>query len=384
MYEICSDFTKMMYSQQDLFLSTALAVYITVSVVVAVIRWGHRCEPYARHMDYYHPAWRTVVFCFLTSLLLLPLVYLPHDADSNLATRIILMLSSPYFCAMFMFAYFGKLLKKGGWLFPLVLMSVPFTVMVLLVLAMAIEPGEQLVGRDARILASVSGVLAIIFLYAFGAALYMIGQARKKFSVSNFSNPDDFPKTFAAQAVWLAGWHVVISWGISFQGSNTVMGWGLFILSGIVVRFIIADLHPHRALDVNRLEAEMGARESAENVARHVWETAEVEEEEVLSPLRKDEILRIIRHAVEEDHAFLDCHLTLASLARSCGVNRTYVSSVMNEYLGGFFAYVNRCRLDFATQYKAENPAAAVEEVATAAGFGSRQSFYNARKQLSA
>jgi AraC-like DNA-binding protein len=373
-----------MYSQQDLFFSSALAVYIAVSVVVAVVRWGHRCEPYARNMDYYHPAWRTVVFCFLTNLLLLPFVYMPHDTDSNLALRIILMLASPYFSAMFMFTYFGRMLKRKSWIMPLIFLSVPFTVMTLLALAIAIEPGQQLVGRDARILGSISGTLAFIFLYAFGSALYMIGQARRRFSETNFSNPDDFPKDFARQAVYMAGWHVVISWFCCFQQSNTVMGWGLFVLSGILVCFLIADLQPHRALDANRLEAEVNARASAEDAARQAFETSELEEEETLSTLRKDEILRIIRHAVEDDKAFLDSHLTLSSLARSCGVNRTYVSAVMNEYLGGFFAYVNRCRLDYAAKYKSENPDAAVEELATASGFGSRQSFYNARKQLSA
>lgn len=373
-----------MYSQQDLFFSSALAVYIAVSVVVAVVRWFHRCEPYARHMDYYHPAWRTVVFCFLTNLLMVPFVYMPHDNDSNLAIRIIIMMASPYFCAMFMFAYFGKLLRRGGWLLPLIVLSVPFAVMVLLALAMAIEPGQQLVGRDSRILVAISGTLAVIFLYAFGSALYMIGQARKRFSENNFSNPEDFPKDFARQAVWMADCHVVLSWSCCFQQSNTVMGWGLFVLAGILVRFLIADLQPHRALDARRLEAEEDARLSAEDAARQAFETSELEEEETLSTLRKDEILRIIRHAVEDEKAFLDSHLTLSSLARSCGVNRTYVSAVMNEYLGGFFAYVNRCRLDYAAKYKSENPDAAVEELATASGFGSRQSFYNARKQLSA
>lgn len=383
MCEICLIFSKM-YTQQDLFFSTALAVYIAVGVVVAIVRWGHRCEPYSRNMDYYYPAWRTVVFCCLTNLMLLPFVYMPHDTDSNLALRIILMLASPYFCAMFMFTYFGRMLKRKSWIIPLIVLSVPFTVMTLLALAIAIEPGQQLVGRDARILGSISGTLAFIFLYAFGSALYMIGQARRRFSETNFSNPDDFPKDFARQAVYMAGWHVVITWSICFLGSNTLMGWGLLALSGILVYFLIVDLQPHRALDANRLEAEASARKSAESSARISFETTEQEEEEALSPLRKDEILRIIRHAVEEDEAFLDSHLTLSSLARTCGVNRTYVSAVMNEYLGGFFSYVNRCRLDYATQYKADNPDAAVEEVATAAGFGSRQSFYNARKQLSA
>lgn len=373
-----------MYSLQDIFFSSSLAIYVAVSVVVAAVRWGHRCEPFAKHMDYFHPAWKTVVFCFLTNIIMLPLVYMPHDSDSNLAIRIMLMLGSPYFCAMLMFTYFGTMLKKGGWLLPLIVLSVPFTVMMLLAFALAIEPGDQLVGRDARIVVSISGVLACIFLYAFGSSLYMIGRARRRLSETNFSNPEDFPENFAVQAIWMAGLHVIISWSISFVGSNMVLGWGLLALSVIMVAFLIADLKPHRALDERRLSEEANARELSESLVNAALEPAEEEDEDALSTLRKDEILRIIRHEVEEKKCFLDSHLTLASLARTCGVNRTYVSAVMNEYLGGFFAYVNRCRLEYAAQYKAENPAAAVEELATAAGFGSRQSFYNARKQLSA
>ena len=38
--------------------------------------------------------------------------------------------------------------------------------------------------------------------------------------------------------------------------------------------------------------------------------------------------------------------------------------------------------MDFANKYRDENPNASVEDLAIASGFGSRQSFYNARKQL--
>lgn len=41
----------MLYSSLELFFCIALTVYITTSVTVAVVRWGHRCEPYAQHMD---------------------------------------------------------------------------------------------------------------------------------------------------------------------------------------------------------------------------------------------------------------------------------------------------------------------------------------------
>ena len=103
---------------------------------------------------------------------------------------------------------------------------------------------------------------------------------------------------------------------------------------------------------------------------------------ETLSPERKEEILRTIRRRVEEEKVYLDSNLTLSKLSRDCGLNRTYVSSVLNESLGGFFYYVNRCRLKHADDYKASHPQADVDDIALASGFNSRQSLYNARKRL--
>ncbi|MBQ4388815.1 MAG: helix-turn-helix transcriptional regulator [Bacteroidales bacterium] len=106
------------------------------------------------------------------------------------------------------------------------------------------------------------------------------------------------------------------------------------------------------------------------------------EEEEALSQDRKEEILGLIRRYVEDQQAYLDSHLTLGKLSQDCGCNRTYVSALLNERLGGFFNYVNRCRLAHAEDYKQKNPRADVDEVALESGFNSRQSYYNARKRL--
>ncbi|MBQ7708673.1 MAG: hypothetical protein IJT74_01985 [Bacteroidales bacterium] len=372
----------MFYTLQDVLFGASLAVYVAASVIVSVVRWGHRCEPYAHHMDYYHPGWKTVVFCFLTNLMMLPLLFMLREYDAIMALRLILMLASPYFCAMFLFTYFGKMLGHNSWMWPLLLLSIPFAVMVLVTVALAVEPGVQFVGRDARIVGYVSGSLTLIFLYAYGAAFHMIAKARRRFSEENYSNPEDFPQEFAGQAIWLAGLHLIVSWTISFIGTKPVLTIGLILLTVVIIAFLIIDLSPHRTLDVNRLEAEHHAKISADEMARHVWENSEPEEVEVLSPARKEEILQLLRHAVEEDRAYLDNHLTLARLSRDCGVNRTYVSAVMNEYLGGFFTYINRCRLDHASRYRTEHPESSIEEVATSSGFGSRQSYYNARRQL--
>ena len=78
----------MMYTFQDMMFSASLAVFVAVSVVVAFVRWGHRCEPYAQNMDYYFPAWKGVIFCYLLDLVLAPVIFMPTDPDAVLQLRI--------------------------------------------------------------------------------------------------------------------------------------------------------------------------------------------------------------------------------------------------------------------------------------------------------
>ena len=91
-----------------------------------------------------------------------------------------------------------------------------------------------------------------------------------------------------------------------------------------------------------------------------------------------EDILKSVRCEVEERQAFREGGLTLSGLAERCDTNRTYVSVVLQEKFGGFFAYINACRLAFAAQYHEQHPYASVAEIARAAGFRSRQSYYNA------
>ena len=93
------------FTLQETLFSAALAVFIAASVIIAVVRWGHKCEPYAQHMDYYYPAWKTNIFCFLSLALMFPAVYMPTDTDAVLHVRLMLNLATPLFSALIMFSY---------------------------------------------------------------------------------------------------------------------------------------------------------------------------------------------------------------------------------------------------------------------------------------
>lgn len=367
----------MLYSYQELLFSVALAVFVAVSVVVAAVRWGHRCEPYARHMDYYYPAWKAVIACYLTNILMVPAVFLPQSTDALLQLRMMLILASPFFCAILMFIYFGKAQNLTWWRKPILALTIPFALMTLFALVLVFLPGTQLQGDFCRWFFAITGTLALVYIIVFFMALRMIGKAMKHFSEENYSNQEDFPNTYVPQVVWITVLHVLISWVVATIGTLPVLACGLIALSVVNTLFLISLLKPHRVMDVTKLDADTQPAGPEE-----LDLSAQESEDVLLPPERQEEIAAAIRHYVEDEQAYLDSHLTLSTLSRTIGINRTYISMVMNEHFGGFFAYVNQCRLAHAEAFRVEHPKADIYEVALASGFNSRQSYYNARKRL--
>ncbi|MCR5710222.1 MAG: hypothetical protein K6G79_07050 [Bacteroidales bacterium] len=370
-----------MYALSDLIFSASLAIYVAVCVVTAVVRWGHRCDVYADHMDYYFPAWRTVVFCFFSNLVLLPVVFMPTDPDALIHLRLMLILSSPFFCAVLIFGYFGTVLKVN-WRTPIFILSIPFVLLSVFTLVLTLIPGTQLEGKLFWWVFTAICVLAAGYLVFFILALRLIARALHRFSEENYSNPEDFPKQFAEDMILISVLHLIMSWSTTINGEQWAISFGLLVLTVLVVIFLLGFLEPHRAMDVEQLKKEMDDEAATPGEASASVSAEVLPEDETLSAERKDQIQQTIRHYVEDEKNYLNSHLTLAGLSRNCGINRTYVSLVMTERLGGFFAYVNQCRVAHAEAYKVAHPKADVDEVALASGFNNRQSYYNARKRL--
>lgn len=359
----------MTFSYQELMLSLALTVYLTVCSMVGVVRAGHKCAAYTSHVDYYFPAWRTLVFCSLSNLSLLPVIFLPSDPDALLQLRMMLLLASPFFCSVLIFSYFGRILKASWWKKPTYAMSFSYLLMEMIALVITLMPGTQMQGMFSSIYFIVAGLLAAGYLIALVSAVLMVVQQLGHFSEESFSNPDDFPEQYAKSLIYIPALHLVLSWSVTFNGRYPALCIGLLLLSVLSAVILLGSLSPHRALEVDRLKTELDASQT------------EAVTEADLSQERKEEILASIRKQVEDEHAYLDNHLTLSKLSQACGFNRTYVSAVLNERLGGFFSYVNNCRLAHAETFKATHPQADVDEVALISGFNSRQSYYNARKR---
>lgn len=83
----------------------------------------------------------------------------------------------------------------------------------------------------------------------------------------------------------------------------------------------------------------------------------------------------------EKNSSFLEKGLTAGKLAIEFGTNATYISQFMSEFQGcNFNAYINRLRIEYATQKIYNNKQwqkYSVEDIALACGFSNRQSFSN-------
>ena len=362
----------MTYTFQEMMLSASVAVYVAICAVVAVVRLGHKCSVYSKHMDYYFPAWKTMAYCFLSNLVLAPVVFFPAETDAILQLRMMLILSSPFLCAVLIFSYFGRVLKVLWWRRPIIVLSVSYSVMSAIGWVSTLIPGTQMQGTFLNVYFWIGGVLALIYLASFVLALRLIIRELHRFSDENYSNPDDFPEQYTISILWITILHLIMSWAMAINGAMWALSFGLVVLSILSVVILLGALNPHRTAEVEQLEAALNDEKEEDKSL----------ESDILPPERKEEILRAIRRQVESEKAFLDSHLTLSKLSRDCGLNRTYISVVLNESLGGFFNYINRCRLTHADTYKESHPKADVDEIALASGFNNRQSFYNARKRL--
>ena len=375
----------MTFTLQETLFSAALAVYMTASVFVAAVRWGHRCKPYAQHMDYYYPAWRVVIFCFLSNLVMAPAIFMPADGDAVLQLRFLLILASPFFCAVLMFSYFGKVLHVGKWRKPVNTLAFPFCIMALTATTLVLIPGQQMDPFFCKFFFSAGGILALAFIACFVTALIMVARELRRFSEDNYSNPDDFPGKYASRILWLPIMHVLVSWTAAFIGTPAALSVGLIILSVFSLVLLIGILSPHRALDVKKLETgDIPADCKAESA--HEDDATEEEEAEDSEPVipqeRQQEILSAIRQYVEQDKAYLDSHLTLNEMSRHIGINSKYVSLVLKNHLGGFFSYINRCRYAHVAKLKVEQPNTPIGELIDVSGFGSRSTYYTIRNRL--
>ncbi len=92
-----------------------------------------------------------------------------------------------------------------------------------------------------------------------------------------------------------------------------------------------------------------------------------------------DELAGKLIDYFEDELPFLQSDLSLTSVSRHLGTNRTYLSSVINQKMEmNFNSFVNHYRVRYAIDYQQAHPEVSQEELAQVSGFGSVSSLRRA------
>lgn len=352
----------------------AAAVYVTTCLVVAAVRWFHMCRPYNRTPQYYYPGRPFLTGAWLSSLVLLPYVLDPQDADAWFLARFYFLPVTLYHFTLILFSYFGTVMQWKQWRWPEIIAGVPVVLVLLAAVVLAIVPGTQIGGT--RLASYVLYVLGLLITAVCISTIAMVYVWAGRFDPDDYSNPSDFPVARARKWLGMVIVNVTLCWTGALLENQAVLAVIMLIIAAFCVITVITSLHPNRNRPV---EEPAPAREPSSDASS---ESAHQGYLRSLSKTRQAEMMAAIVTVVEEQQAFLDPHLTLQDVADRCGYSRTYIAGLVKGEMGGFVTYVNRLRLAYVDDYQKQHPDAPLREAIEAAGFGSRSRYYDAKARL--
>jgi AraC-like DNA-binding protein len=218
----------------------------------------------------------------------------------------------------------------------------------------------------------IAAAISILMMCYCAVAMWQVWIWMRQASNESYSNPDDFPNSYAHR-VWLAPvFFTPFLWAGFITDSPNVMFWMNLVLSLMHILLLITVLPAWRRADIIPGQEEEYNATSDEDT----YESCNIVDD------RMNKIAKFIDEYVNQQQAFLNPHLKIENVVNGCGYSRTYVSKAFQEYYGGFFNYVNKLRLAYYNQYAADHPSITKEAIAQASGFTSYQSYYKVRERM--
>lgn len=355
--------------------------YILSSIFFAVIRWGHVCHPYQKYSSSFYPARIMSLYFFLFSILMLPYVFNPLNAEAWVLVKNYGILVIPTAWILLLYRYFdiSDYKHKRHWL--RLMASIPMLI-VLLQFVLTVIPGE-ISGQQSLQITSISIVFgALLFAYLIYLTFWLNRMVNEK-NQDNYSNEEEFPVRLASHLIWQPLAYTSAYWIIIFTDNRLMRAGFDFLLTGWNLWLLLAVLHPgHISKDaMQKLDGMIAMYIQRKNLVPLSDNLIE-EEKDSLSRECINRIKADILEIIEQKKGYLNPHLTLASVASQTDYGRTYVSKVFKQEFGGFYNYINRLRLDYAARYAQEHPEANQDEIACHSGFSSRVSQWRAADRL--
>lgn len=358
-----------MISLTDHFLSLCLFANILSCVIFAVVSWFHMCHPYDQDPKYNYPDRPLATAIFLGALLLMVYVLRPDDKEAWLFVKFYYFVLAPFYSGVLLSKFFGTVKQWNNWKPRANILSVPFLLTAVVLWVYAAVPSLKLPDDKMTLVMAIVIVEAVVSLAFSLTSIIKVTRWVLLISNEGYSNISDFPIVYAIKVNSIGVLYIILTWPCLLANSPTAMAWANCALVVCNVALLIFKLHPQRlwvnnTVTVNEVQSNQGRNESAP--PQQTIET----------------IIESIRKTIREEQLFLNPHLSMQDVVDKCGYGRTYVSWVFKNRLGGFFKYVNDLRLAYADHYRKEHPLATLDEVATASGFTTRQSYYRVRQRL--
>ena len=359
-----------MLTANEHFLSLAQFTYILSGLFFAVLRGFHFCRPYDKHKDYYYPSWRESTLFYAATLLLMPYVFRPSSPAAWLLTKVYFIVYVPYVCGVLIYKYFSSVKQRNRWSRESIILGIPIALTILALFIVAIIPHTPQLSPTTRQI-----IFYILLAESIASLLFALStmqRVRKWMSHvidDNYSNEEDFPVKFANRMLFVPPFHLLLIWPVVLCDSQVGMAIVHLLLAMFNVTLLVMVLHPQRSLrDISTVPVLDDDEPPAASGTPSQQTIKAIE--------------RTIRSTVETEQLFINPHFSMQDVVERSGFGRTYVSWVFKNRLGGFFNYVNRLRIDYAERYRKQHPMATLDEVATASGFTTRQSYYRVRQRL--
>ena len=227
----------------------AVLMYVTTCLMFAAVRWFHVCPDTKAHKDYYYPARRVVSLSYLMPVILLPYIFNPQSHEAWLLIKCFLPLINFYVCALLMFTYFGKMKRWHRWQTSGRVATVLTLGTMAVLLGVTLWPDYHLTAGVEQTLTSVVVIVALLMtVYSFVAA-GQVWRWIREFNTDNYSNPDDFPKSYAQHVLFVPAVQTVLIWPVMLLDSPwyAIMVYLLSSLFNVV--FLISILSPKREND---------------------------------------------------------------------------------------------------------------------------------------
>ncbi len=352
---------------EPLLYSLCCYTFIVASVVCAVIRWCHVCQPYSEQREYYYPARRQMTFFLAAVVLQVPYVLRPMDADTWFFARTFGILYYPLFVAMIFNRYFYRRGIANDW-----------TMRTYFLLVMTILIGMMLTAlffntHDVFILVQpwiniLAGTVSLLLSMRYVRVSCRLVRSIDTYHEQNYSNVSDFPYVFARRIVLMPFLWLIMQWIVFISNNRDVKAVSDLFFAACTVIFLCVILHPQR----------QQPEEDAEGTYQPLT-ILEEENSEAATVSWTDDVKREVLTVIEQ--RYREPNLKRAEVIANVSYRKkkqagAFITSV------GFYRLVNMFRLYHLEEYMRQHPDISSEGAAMECGFKDRFALSNARKRI--